>query len=39
MALVQARGFVKGYPVETNGKGLLLVGPVAWARHISRWGF
>jgi len=27
-ALVQARGFVKGYPVETDGKGLLLVGPM-----------
>src|SRR5208283_2075287 len=35
-ALVQARGFVKGYPVETDGKGLLLVGPVGVGKtHIA----
>ena len=35
-ALAQARGFVKGYPVETNGKGLLLVGPVGVGKtHIA----
>jgi DNA replication protein DnaC len=35
-ALVQARGFVKGYPVETEGKGLLLVGPVGVGKtHIA----
>ena len=35
-ALVQARGFVKGYPVETDGKGLLLVGPVGVGKtHVA----
>ncbi len=35
-ALVQARGFVKGYPAETDGKGLLLVGPVGVGKtHIA----
>jgi len=35
-ALIQARGFVKGYPVETDGKGLLLVGPVGVGKtHIA----
>jgi len=28
LALMTARRFVKGYPVETEGKGLLLTGPV-----------
>ena len=33
---VQARGFVKGYPVETDGKGLLLVGPVGVGKtHVA----
>jgi DNA replication protein DnaC len=27
-ALVKARNFVKAYPLETDGKGLLLVGPI-----------
>jgi len=35
-AVVQARGFVKGYPVETDGTGLLLVGPAGVGKtHIA----
>jgi DNA replication protein DnaC len=35
-ALIQARGFVKGYPLETEGKGLLLVGPVGVGKtHVA----
>jgi DNA replication protein DnaC len=35
-ALVQARGFVKSYPLETDGQGLLLVGTVGVGKtHIA----
>ena len=35
-ALVQARNFVKAYPVETNGKGLLLLGSVGLGKtHLA----
>jgi len=35
-ALLQARNFVKAYPVETNGKGLLLLGSVGLGKtHLA----